>query len=344
MDDQEKENQDEVLSQSEVEQLLAQVETDKTGEETTGDGVAPTESAARPEPSTDVQPYDFRQPSFLSQTELRKLRLFHEGFLRSLGSRFSLFLRMEFNVQLSKLHTQSYQKFIEELPTPTSLSLFKAEPLRGVCLLNIPPRLALTLVDRLLGGPAHSVNLDREMTEIEHALLNQTVGVILTEWCSQWARVQDLRPKILGHETNPRFLQSSPHDTVMMVIGVETRVGDCMETMQFVFPCYTLEPLVGGMHTIMESAEESPETAESPRQRKWNPALGDVMVPVTAEWQNLRLSARDIYTLKPGDVLPLSAEQSNNVKVRLARVNRFSARLGTAGSTLAVELTKTLKC
>ncbi len=341
MDDPQNQESSEVLSQSEIERLLAQVEGDRPAEapraEAGGGG------ASKSKPPVAVQPYDFRQPSFLSPNELRKVRLFHEGFLRSLSSRFSLFLRMEFNVQLSKLHTQSYAKFIEELPSPTSLSLFKTEPLRGVCLLNIPPRLALTLVDRLLGGPAHSVNIDREMTDIEHALLNQTVNVILTEWCSHWAKVKDLRPKILGHESNARFLQSSPHDTVMMVIGVETRVGDCLEVMQFAFPCYTLEPLVGALNTIIDRNEETPQAEKLRRQRQWNPALGNVMVPVTAEWQNLRLSARDLYHLKPGDVLPLSAEESNNVKVRLAKVNRFSARLGTAGSSLAVELVKPLK-
>lgn len=341
MDESENQEDSEVLSQSEVERLLSQVEGESSSESTSVDAVP-----GEPVPAdglVEAQPYDFRQPTFLSQNELRKLRLFHEGFLRSLSSRFSLFLRMEFNVQLAKLHTLSYSKFVEELPDPTSLTLFKTEPLRGVCLLDIPPRLSLTLVDRLLGGPAHSVNFDREMTDIEHALLNQTVNVILTEWCSHWSKVQDLRPKILGHETNARFLQSSPHDTVMLVIGVETRVGDCTELMQFAFPCYTLEPVVGALNTIVHHSEDSPVAEKTRSERQWNPVLGDVMVPITAEWQDLRLSARDLYRLKPGDVLPLSIKDSHNVKVRLAKVNRFTAGLGTAGSNLAVELNKTLK-
>jgi flagellar motor switch protein FliM len=209
--------------------------------------------------------------------------------------------------------------------------------------LDIPPRLGLTIVDRLLGGPAHSVSLDREMSEIELALLNQAVGIVLAEWCSQWAKIKDIRPNVLGHENNGRFLQSSPHDTVMLAVAMEVRLGDCMEQMQFAFPCRTLEPLVSALNAISERGDDSPASQDTPRKQRWNPMLSHVRVPVIAEWQNLRLTARQLTGLKPGDVLPLSPEQSNDVKVRLARVTRFNGRLGTAGERLAVQLTSILK-
>ncbi len=67
------------------------------------------------------------------------------------GSRF--FCGWNFPLQLAKVHIESYQKFIDSLANPTYITLFKTEPLKGAGLLVIPPRLALTLVDRLLGGP-----------------------------------------------------------------------------------------------------------------------------------------------------------------------------------------------
>jgi len=334
----------EVLSQSEVERLLAQVEADSTTASGT-DGA--TEAGAPAGPRSAVraaaQPYDFRQPSFLSQNQMRRLRLLHEGFLRSLSARLSLYLRLDFSVQMTKLHTLPFQRFVDELASPTHLTLFKAEPLRGICLLDVPPRLGLTIVDRLLGGPAHSVSLDREMSEIELALLNQAVGIVLAEWCSQWASIKDLSPQVLGSENNGRFLQSSPHDTVMLAVAIEVRLGDCVEQMQFAFPCRTLEPLVSALNAISERGDDAPSSHNAPRPRHWNPSLAHVRVPVVAEWQNLRLTARQLTGLKPGDVLPLSPDQSNDVKVRLARVTHFNGRLGTAGDRLAVQLTSILK-
>jgi flagellar motor switch protein FliM len=343
MDQPGNQDQGEVLSQSEVERLLAQVEADNAVSESQDVGGTSAAPDKRRPLSLEVQPYDFRQPSFLSQNQMRRLRILHESFLRSLSARMSLYLRLEFAVQMTRLHTLPYQKFVDELASPTHLTLFKAEPLRGICLLDVPPRLGLTIVDRLLGGPAHSVSLDREMSEIELALLNQAVGIVLAEWCSQWAKIKDIRPHVLGHENNGRFLQSSPHDTVMLAVSIEVRLGDCLEQMQFAFPCRTLEPLVSALNAITEKGDDAPTPGETPRQRRWNPSLAHVRVPVIAEWQNLRLSARQLAGLKPGDVLPLSPGQSSDVKVRLAKVTRFNGRLGTAGDRLAVQLSSVLK-
>ena len=226
-----------VLSQSEVERLLAQV-----AEQENSITVLKQGDEKEKKDKGSIQPYDFRHPLFLSPTELRRLRIRHEDFIRALGARLSIYLRLEFSLQMSKLQTITYQKFAEALPNPTHLSLFKVEPLRGVGILDIHPRLGLTMVDRLLGGPAHSITADHDFSEIEMALLDQAVQLILSEWCHHWASVQELRPVLLGHENNGQFLQTAPHDTIMLVLTMEAKVGDCLEQMQIALPCFTLEP------------------------------------------------------------------------------------------------------
>ena len=104
-------------------------------------------------PADTIRTYDFRQSGFLAPSELRRIRQRHEQFVRSLAARLAIFLRLEFTVQLAKLQIVGYQKFTEHLPNPTHITLFKVDPLKGVGLLVIPPRLGLSLVDRMLGGP-----------------------------------------------------------------------------------------------------------------------------------------------------------------------------------------------
>src|ERR1700753_413808 len=89
----------------------------------------------------DIRTHDFRQSGFLTPSELRRIRLRHEQFIRGLASRMAMFLRTEFVVQPAKVQIVGYQKFIESLPTPTHITLFKTDPLKGVGLLVIPPRL-----------------------------------------------------------------------------------------------------------------------------------------------------------------------------------------------------------
>ena len=109
----------------------------------------------------DIRGHDFRQSGFLAASELRRIRQRHEQFIRGLAARLAIFLRLEFTLQLSKVQIVGYQKFTENLPNPTHITLFKTEPLKGVGLLIIPPRLGLTLVDRLLGGPGQAASDSR---------------------------------------------------------------------------------------------------------------------------------------------------------------------------------------
>lgn len=324
----------EVLSQSEVDNLLAQV----VGPE---GSVPVVKSVGVPETKDNCQPYDFRHPGFLSPGELRRLRLRHEEFIRALSARLSIYMRLEFSVQMSKLHTIPYKKFTESLPNPACLSLFKAEPLRGIGILDIHPRLGLTIVDRLLGGPAQSAAATHDFSEIEMALLDQAVQLILGEWCSHWAGVEELSPTLLGHETNGQFLETAAHDAVMLALVMDAKLGDCSEKIQLALPCSALEPLIRKLGQVTAPVEAAPR-APTPAL-KWNRNFDDVPVPVTALWDDLVLSAREVANLKPGDILPLDPRSARRVKLRLADRPKFQGSLGTAGGKWAVAVTEVVK-
>ena len=325
-----------VLSQSEVERLPAQ----PAEQENTGTVVQDGESPAKRDKES-IHPYDFRHPVFLSPAELRRLRIRHEEFIRALAARLSIYLRLEFSLQLSKLQTITFQKFCESLPNPTHLSLFKVDPLRGIGILEIHPRLGLTIVDRLLGGPAQSITADHDFSEIEMALLDQAVQVVLAEWCNHWASIQEVRPTLLGHENNGQFLQTAPHDTIMLVLGMEAKIGDCVEQMQVALPCFTLEPIIRKLGQFTETGiEESTVPATTP---KWNRRFDEVPVPVTAIWDDLELTARQVANLREGDILPLDAASPRQIKLRLAEMPKFQGRLGTSNGKWAVAVTDVLR-
>ncbi len=321
-----------VLSQSDVERLLSQVQ-----EEQTKASVLTSDGKRQQRSQDAIQPYDFRQPAFLSARELRKLRLWHEDFIRSLATRLSTYLRLEVGVQMAKLQTITYQKFLEVLPNPTYITLFKADPMRGVCILELPPKLGLTIVDRLLGGAALNVSGQRDMTEIEVALLDQALQILLAEWCNHWKYDHEIRPVLLGHETNGRFLQTAASDTVMLHLSIEAHIGDAVEPIQLGFPYYTLEPLVLRMNKLLDlntaDATQTPDV-----ELRWNPRLEEVMIPVTGEWVGTKLSVQQLTEMKVGDVIPLHPGCSNDVVVRLANLAKFRGSVGTVDRNWAIQI------
>jgi flagellar motor switch protein FliM len=320
------------LDQSEIDRILAQTAEAQARK---GGLVGSVVDATAPK----IEPYDFRNPAFLSEAELRRLRLLHEDFIRYLSARLSLYLRMEFGLKMARLTTVTYSKFTDSLPNPTHIGLFKVEPLVGVGILDINPRLALTIADRLLGGRGHSVKAERYLTEIEIALIEDVILILLEEWCGQWKSEQELRPLIIGHENNGRFLQTSPRDAIMLAMALECNFGDCSEQIQIGVPYYTIEPVVKKMQ-----ARRAKDTAvNSPVKRaEWQQAYDRIAMPVRAEWNAFEISLREVSTLRVGDVIEMKPSLCAETLVLLNGTPKFVGTVGLDTDHVAVQLTRKL--
>lgn len=326
---------DPVLDQSEIDRLLSQAVEPPKPQVYRADGRR-TGGAA----PLKVEAYDFRNPVFLTEVDLRRLRLLHEDFIRYLSARLALFLRMECTLKMAKLTTLTYAKFTEGLPNPTHLCLFKTEPLNGVGILDINPRLALTLVDRMLGGRGHSVKVDRYLTEIEIALMEDILRIVLEEWCVQWHHETDLHPEIIGHENNGRFLQTSPKDAIMLALTIEFDFGDCSEPMQIGVPYYTIEPMVKAIQA-RRNRDSSPAKSRAPAE--WKDVYEHISLPARAEWDAFELSLRELTRLRVGDVLELSPDIVDHTRICLAGLPKFNGTVGLDGDRVVVKLSEKIK-
>lgn len=305
----------------------------------------PTEEPAKPFQATaeetsagrKVIPYDFRNPAFLSESELRRLRALQEEFARFLSARLSLSLRMDLGLTLAGVSTLPFQKFTETLPNPTHISLFKIEPLSGVGILDIDVRLALALADRLLGGRGTFTRAARPLTEIETALIEDVILVILEEWCGQWKAEPVLRPAIIGHETSGRFLQTSASDAVMLALVLECTFGDCAARIQLGVPYAMIEPVAKKMQ-----AQRQKETTTAPAAKRveWQTSYDRIVVPMRAEWQAFELTLREITSLRVGDVIEMQPDVCANTRVLLNGTPKFIGTVGLDADRVAVQLTR----
>lgn len=303
----------------------------------TGLGRADVYSSAGRRAGVAVLAHDFRRPGRLTESDLRRLRERHEEFARHLAARISLFLRMEFSLKVTALSTPSYAALTESFAEPTHVCLFRAEPLAGVGLLEIPPRLALTLIDRLLGGPGKPGAVSRQLTEIEVALLEDVARLVADEWCGQWPLTTPLKPTIFGNERSGRFLRTAPRDTVMLVLTLETPLGEGVETLRIAVPFPMVEPAVKAVLPA-RSRESGREARTPPTTSAWRPVYEQVSVPVRAEWDAFSLSLRELTCLRAGDVLELPRGIVDRTRVAFNARPKFTGTAALEGSRVVVKL------
>ncbi len=148
---------------------------------------------------------------------------------------------------------------------------------------------------------------------------------------------------ILGYESNGRFIQTSSPETTMLVLSLDAKLGECAGQIQIGFPYATVEPLIRHLSQGAETvATPAPQPSATPVACKWNPSFNDVCIPITAEWQGLEMTAREVLALKVGDVLPMNSECAQQVSLRLESIPKFIGRPGTIAGKWAVELTQVI--
>lgn len=326
---------DDFLNQGDIDALMQEAKSD--GEEVI---FRPDGTRMRGDAKVSIETYDFRNPVFLTEVELRQVRIRHENFVHYLAARLSMYLRMDFSMKMSKLYTAPYAKFIESIPNPTHIILFKIDQLNGVGVCDINPRLALTVVNRMLGGHGHSINEERYLTEIEMALLDDVFQIILDEWCRQWEEVKELNTNLIGRENNGRFLQTAAHDAIMLVLDIEAALGDCSEMLQISVPYYMIEPIIREMQARNRKFGQSKEEARAPR---WLGSYRDINVPVTAEWNAFEMTVNDLLNLRPGDIIELPPDIHEQTVVRLRSTPKFRGQVGVEDGQVAVRVTERME-
>ncbi len=282
-----------------------------------------------------VEPFDFRTPVFLAEGELRRLRMVHQEYISTLSVRFSDLLRTDVNLKMSKLTTLAFGKFQETMRTPSHIALFKVEPLPGIGVFEIPPKMALSLSNRMLGGKGLSSEGERYLTEIEIALLEELIDIVLSEWCQQWKEEDELHARQLGYESNPRFLQVCSNDTVMLILGIEGLAGDTVDEMQIALPYTMLEPIIkkmqAGRNREMEMHAAKPKT-------NWRQPFEKISVPVTADWSVGKILLSDVLQLRVGDVIELPRSTIDDTKIRVASQPRFRASVGVENNRVVAQI------
>ncbi len=323
-----------LLSQGDIDALMAEAMAEPAAVVFSPDG-----ERYDPDAKISIETYDFRNPVFLTEIELRQVRIRHEAFIHYLAARLSMFLRMDFSLKMSKLYTTPYAKFTEAIPNPTHISLFKIDQLTGVGVIDMSPRLALTIVNRMLGGKGHSIQDERYLTEIEMALMDDVMQIVLDEWCRQWGEIRELSSTLVGRENNGRFLQTAPTDAIMLVLDIEAALGDCSDLFQIAVPYYMIEPIIREMQALSKKYVRMSTTEKHPQ---WLPPYEEISVPIVAEWDAFEVSVKDLLSLRKGDIIELSPDIISQTALRLRNVRRYVGEVGIDGERVAVKITQKL--
>ena len=285
-----------------------------------------------------IEPYNFRNPGFLSQGQLRQFGVLHEKLVQHLSARLSTFLRMECLLKVSGFQSTTFAKFCEGLGHPTHLALYQVDTLRGVAVLELSLKLGLAMADRLLGGKGVASGAERVLSEIESTLVEDAMHLVMGEWAQLWEMPdRKLKPQCIGMETSGRFLQTSPPEMHFMMLQIEVAFGEINQQMQLGIPFSMIEPFVKRLQRPRAQTDEA-----APRSLRWRTPYAGITVPVYAEWNLRTVTLNEVLKMQSGDVIALPRELISDTRLRFSETEEFSGTLGTQNGHLAIHLRERL--
>ncbi|MEM5948651.1 flagellar motor switch protein FliM [Spirochaetia bacterium 38H-sp] len=324
----------EVLSQEEIDQLLSAISA----------GDIETEEVQRAPEQRKIKIYDFKRPDKFSKEQIRTISIMHETFARLTTTSLSAQLRSLVQVHVASVDQLTYEEFIRSIPNPTTIGIINMDPLKGSAILEIDPTITYSIIDRLFGGPGDGsvVPRDRDLSDIEQTVMEGIMVRILGNMREAWNQVVDLRPRLGQIDTNPQFAQIVPPTEMVVLVTLETKVGDVEGMMNFCIPYLTIEPIISKLSAqYWYSSVRKGGTTENLAIIK--DRISTVEVSLVAEIGTMVLKMRDILSIQKNDVIMLPTSVKNPLVLKIENKPKFFCVPGQVGKKMAVKLVKKIE-
>lgn len=321
-----------VLSQNEIDQLLSALTS----------GSVDADELKQEETKKRVRVYDFRRPNKFSKDQIHTLQVIYENYARSLGTYLSAQLRSPVQVEVLSVEQTTYDEFIRSIPNPTILNIFSLYPLEGNAIMEMNPNLGFAMLDRLLGGLGHAPEKIRAITEIEQTIVERIGQRMLDYLQEPWGSIIEIEPVLERVETNPQFTQLVSPAEIMIIVSLETRMGDLLGMINICIPFLVLEPIIDKLsvhfYYAQSSKQLSAENSDAIRNK-----LENTYVPVKILLGRTVITVKDLLELSIGDVIPLNKNIYEELDVVIGQRTKFLGKPGIYGNKYSVQISQIIK-
>lgn len=269
------------------------------------------------------------------------LDIVYDGFIRY--NRITMSNRLGRMVEIKKEEARAYKfgDFLQVLPSPVCLGIYKMDPLKGAALVAFDSTLVFTIVDSILGGSGTSnMAMNRLFTPIEMRLVEKIVKDLLVDMEKAWAPLCQVKTSLLRMEMNPRLVNIVPPEYQVVTTSLKLQIEETVGNMVLAVPFMTVEPIRDKLKRGMQTDMMAVDPLWSYRLSE---ELMDAPLEVSVEMGGATISLADLYNLTPGDTIMLDNGGREDLTVKVGGTRKFMGAAGTSSGNKAVQITRVLR-
>jgi len=317
-----------ILSQDEVDALLRGVQSGEIGTE-----------EAKQKIMTGIRPYDLTSQERIVRGRMPGLEMANERFTRFFRNSVSGLVMKFVDISIHNVGIVKFGEFMKTIPFPSSINIFKMEPLKGYSLLVLEAPLVFAFVEFFFGGASvRNVKSEgRAFTSIEQRVIKKVVSMALNDLAQAWTGIAPIQPDHIGSEMNPQFVTIVTPSEIVIKIEVHIEVEDFTGKLFFCIPYSMIEPVKEKLYSGIQGDKFDLD-------QRWVSRLKEILmnsaVEVVAEVGKINLTFSDLMSLKEGEVLTLGKCAADDMLIAVEDVTKFKGLPGYSRGNQAIRITK----
>lgn len=316
----------EILTQTEIDVLLSAMQA----------GTVDLDEISE-EDDNKFRLYNFRRPNKFSKEQLNAVQIIYDNFCMLLTTLFSGILRARVTAKVGSIDQVTYEEFNLSMSNPTIMSIFSLPPLEGKGVIEFSPVIGFSIIDRVFGGPGVAPFKGRQLTEIEKNVFEKIIEKVLLLFNEAWSSLHPVRATFDAIEINPQFTQIVSLSEMVLVIAIDTKIGDVEGLINICLPCLMLEGIADKLNKKFWFGSVNTTNTEENSQHIQK-TLEKTIIPVSAVLGKNVITIKELMDLQVGDVIPLETKQNGDIDVFIASQLKFRGKPGIFGNKMAVKI------
>src|SRR6201996_6838760 len=276
--------------------------------------------------------------ALVSYERLPMLEIVFDRLVRLMTTSLPNFTSDNVEVSLDSITSIRFGDYLNSIPLPAILAVFRAEELDNYGLFTVDSNLIYSIVDVLLGGRRGTAQMrieGRPYTTIERTLVQRMIEVILQDMCSAFEPLAPVNFQLDRLETNPRFAAIARPANAAILVKLRIDMEDRGGRIELLLPYATLEPI---RKLLLQQFMGEKFGRDSIWESHLATELWSTRVEIDAILDEQTLSLHRMMNLEVGQTIMLNATPESKIEMRCRGVPLLKGRMGRVGSSVAVRI------
>src|SRR3954447_3138863 len=276
--------------------------------------------------------------ALVNYERLPMLEVVFDRLVRMMSTSLRNFTSDNVEVSLDQISSVRFGDYLNSIPLPTMLSVFKAEEWDNYGLMVVDSALIYSIVDVLLGGRRGTAAMrieGRPYTTIERNLVERMVHVVLSDLSAAFDPLSPVVFRFDRLETNPRFATIARPANAAVLAKLRIDMEDRGGRLELLVPYATLEPVRELLLQMFMGEKFGRDSIWETHlaEELWNT---EVELDVVLDEQIMRLS--DVMKLQLGSRIVLNTGPDAAVRIRCGSIQMFEGKIGRRKNHIAVRI------